>query len=70
MEEVSSSGFKPFSRPVAVALPQEAIAEFCQRWKIQEFYLFGSVLRDNLGSDSDVDITSQIVGWAVLTHMC
>ena len=32
------------------------IPEFCQRWKIAEFYFFGSVLRDDFRPDSDIDI--------------
>lgn len=32
------------------------IVEFCQRWKIIEFALFGSVLRDDFRPDSDIDI--------------
>ena len=32
------------------------IAEFCRRWKIQEFSLFGSVLRNDFRPDSDVDV--------------
>lgn len=32
------------------------IAEFCQRWNIMEFALFGSVLRDNFRPDSDIDV--------------
>lgn len=44
---------------VAIALPHEAIAQFCQRWKIQEFYRFGSVLRDNFRPDSDIDVMVQ-----------
>ena len=32
------------------------IADFCQRWNIIEFALFGSVLREDFRSDSDVDI--------------
>jgi uncharacterized protein len=32
------------------------IAEFCQRWHINEFALFGSVLRDNFREDSDIDV--------------
>jgi uncharacterized protein len=31
------------------------IAEFCQRWQIIEFALFGSVLRDDFRPDSDID---------------
>ena len=33
-----------------------AIAEFCQRWQIAEFSLFGSVLREDFRPDSDIDI--------------
>jgi uncharacterized protein len=32
------------------------IAEFCQHWHIIEFALFGSVLREDFRSDSDIDI--------------
>jgi predicted nucleotidyltransferase len=34
----------------------DAIAKFCQRWKIIEFALFGSVLRDDFRPDSDVEV--------------
>lgn len=37
-------------------VPAERIAEFCERWKIVEFELFGSVLSDDFGPDSDVDV--------------
>ncbi len=33
-----------------------AIEEFCKRWAIREFALFGSVLRDDFGPDSDIDV--------------
>ena len=36
-------------------LPKEAIAGFCRKWKIIKLELFGSVLRDDFGPDSDVD---------------
>lgn len=36
--------------------PQDKIADFCRRWKITEFSLFGSVLRDDFRPDSDVDV--------------
>jgi hypothetical protein len=32
------------------------IAEVCQRWKIVELALFGSVLRDDFRPDSDIDV--------------
>ena len=29
---------------------------FCEKWKIVEFALFGSVLRDDFGPESDIDV--------------
>lgn len=34
----------------------ERIAEFCRKWKIRRFSLFRSVLREDFGPDSDVDV--------------
>lgn len=41
---------------VRIEIPGEKIEEFCRRWKIIEFSLFGSVLRDDFRPDSDVDV--------------
>lgn len=38
-----------------IEIPEDQIKRFCQRWKITEFALFGSVLRDDFRSDSDID---------------
>ncbi len=41
----------------AIELPMEKITDFCQRWQITEFALFGSVLRDDFNVDSsDIDV--------------
>lgn len=37
-------------------IPERAIAEFCRKWKVTEFALFGSVVRDDFRPDSDVDV--------------
>ena len=37
-------------------ISRDKIAEFCRRWKITEFALFGSVLRDDFRPDSDIDV--------------
>lgn len=37
-------------------LSDETLEAFCRRWKIREFALFGSVLREDFGPDSDVDV--------------
>jgi len=41
---------------VRLSIPSERIAAFCRKWKIVELSLFGSVLRDDFGPDSDIDI--------------
>jgi len=38
-----------------VDIPQETLAAFCRKWKITEFAVFGSVLRDDFTPESDVD---------------
>jgi predicted nucleotidyltransferase len=48
------------------SLPKEKIEEFCLRWKVVEFSLFGSVLRDDFDLDSDVDILVSLSGDADL----
>ena len=41
---------------IAINLPKEKIIKFCERWQLAEFALFGSVLRDDFDSDSDIDV--------------
>lgn len=42
-----------------IELPMEKVEEFCHKWHVAEFALFGSVLRDDFRSDSDIDIMVQ-----------
>ena len=39
-----------------IGLPMNAIEAFCDRWQVEELALFGSVLRDDFGPHSDIDI--------------
>ncbi len=40
-----------------IDLPMPEIERFCQKWKLTEFSLFGSVLRDDFRPDSsDIDV--------------
>ena len=39
-----------------VPIDRDRIAEFCRRHHIRRLSLFGSVLRDDFGPDSDVDV--------------
>ena len=41
-------------------IDEEQIAAFCRKWKVQEFSLFGSVLREDFGPDSDVDVLVEL----------
>ncbi len=39
-----------------IAIDRNRIADFCRRHHIRRLSLFGSVLRDEFGPDSDVDV--------------
>ncbi|MBI5141725.1 MAG: nucleotidyltransferase family protein [Nitrospirae bacterium] len=39
-----------------IDIPMEALAEFCRRWRITELALFGSALRNDFGTESDIDV--------------
>jgi len=39
-----------------IQIPESRIADLCQKRRIREFALFGSVLRDDFDPTSDVDV--------------
>ncbi len=39
-----------------IGIPKQKISDFCRRWNITEFALFGSILRDDFTPDSDIDV--------------
>lgn len=42
---------------IAIDIPKERLREFCRKWKVTEFALFGSVTRpEEFRADSDVDV--------------
>ena len=43
-------------RPLKIHVPSEQIEAFCQRHHIRKLAFFGSVLRDDFDSRSDVDV--------------
>jgi predicted nucleotidyltransferase len=50
-------------------LSQVMVADFCIKWQIIEFAIFGSVLRDDFGPDSDLDVLvsfSPEANWGLL----
>ncbi len=50
---------------------RDAIRAFCERWRIVELGLFGSVLRDDFHDGSDIDVLvrfEDLHQWTVLDH--
>ena len=53
-------------------ISQEELERFCNRWAIVELALFGSVLREDFGKESDVDFLvtfSAEADWSLLDHV-
>ena len=55
-----------------VDIPEDEIAAFCRRNRIRRLALFGSILRDDFGPESDVDVLVEFepaarVGWEFFT---
>ena len=42
-----------------IQIPRSQIDSFCRSWQVSELALFGSVLREDFGPDSDVDVLIQ-----------
>lgn len=54
-------------RKSRIQMPREPIADFCRKYHIRKLSLFGSVLSENFGPDSDIDVLvefepGQVVG--------
>jgi uncharacterized protein len=43
-----------------ITVPQDKIREFCNRHHIRKLALFGSVLRDDFGPESDIDVLVEL----------
>ncbi len=55
-----------------LGLTTDEMARFCQRWKIREWALFGSALREDFGPDSDVDALvtcAEDADWGLFDHI-
>jgi predicted nucleotidyltransferase len=53
-------------------LPRKRIADFCKRWKVREFALFGSILREDFYPESDVDVLVEFqpdARWSLFDHV-
>jgi predicted nucleotidyltransferase len=45
-----------------IRVQKDKIEDFCRRWKVVEFALFGSALREDFGPESDVDVLISFSG--------
>jgi predicted nucleotidyltransferase len=44
------------NRQANIAVDRERIESFCRRWKVKELSIFGSALREDFTSRSDIDV--------------
>jgi predicted nucleotidyltransferase len=55
-----------------IEIPFDKLKNFCEKWKVKEFALFGSVIRDDFNlSTSDIDVLvtfypDQNLGWDII----
>ena len=57
---------------VQALVPRNKITSFCKRWKILEFALFGSILREDFSVHSDVDVLVSFdvhSNWSLFNHI-
>lgn len=59
---------------IAIDYDKAKLRDFCRKWKVAEFSLFGSVVRDDFGPESDVDVMVRFAddaGWSLfdIVHM-
>lgn len=56
---------------MAIDLPADRIRDICRRYGVIELAVFGSVVRDDFGPDSDVDFLyvlapDAVIGWEIV----
>ena len=49
-------GIERFMKKTDALIPPKRVEDYCRRWKIKEFAIFGSALRDDFHPASDVDV--------------
>lgn len=57
---------------LAIELPRDVIEDFCRRWQIAELAVFGSILRDDFGPESDIDFLVTFAPestWSLMDHV-
>jgi len=57
---------------VQMPVPHKKIAAFCKRWKVVEFALFGSAVREDFSPQSDIDTLVSFApqsDWGLFDHI-
>jgi len=57
--------------PANLGVEQKKIVDFCRRWKIKQLAVFGSAVRGQLRSDSDLDLLVAFdpnADWSMFDH--
>ncbi|MFA6186254.1 MAG: nucleotidyltransferase family protein [Phycisphaerae bacterium] len=52
-------------------VPEEKIADFCRKWKVQQLSVFGSAVSGKLRPDSDIDLLvsfAPAADWSMFDH--
>ena len=58
-------------KPMNLGIEAEKIADFCRRWKISRLAVFGSMVREELRPDSDIDLLVTFrndADWTMFDH--
>ena len=56
---------------INLGVEPEIIADFCQKWKISKLSAFGSIVREELQPESDIDLLvtfSDNADWTMFDH--
>jgi hypothetical protein len=57
---------------IQTLVPRKKIAAFCKRWKVVEFALFGSAVREDFSAQSDIDALVSFAPhskWSLFDHV-
>lgn len=54
-------------KKLKIKIPKAKLADFCKRWNVSEFAIFGSALSADFRPDSDVDVLISFAPQAQIT---
>jgi predicted nucleotidyltransferase len=66
------TGYNLIMATAQTLVPSKKIAAFCKRWKVVEFALFGSAVREDFSPQSDIDALVSFApqsDWGLFDHI-